>query len=245
MDIAVVTGAGSGIGRAAAIELSKRGFAVTLIGRRAAPLEETARLCNGQTLALAADVSDAAATARAFETIEQRWGRIDLLFNNAGTNLPTRPIEGFSGSELAGVIASNLISALLCARHGVEIMKRQLPRGGRIINCGSVAAYAPRPNSAAYTAAKHGITGLTKSLLLDGRDHGISCCQIDIGNAATERTLKMTAGVPQANGTTLIEPRLDLDLVATTIADLAQLPAGVSVPFLTIMPTAMPLFGRG
>jgi len=245
MPSAIITGAGSGIGRAVATELSTRGYSLFLFGRRSEPLAETAALCPGESHIVAVDLRDPDACHSAFAQVRTKTVRLDLLVNNAGTNLPSRPLESFSGGELVSVVSSNLISALLCAAEAFAMMKTQLPPGGRIINNGSVAAHAPRPHSAAYTAAKHGVTGLTKSLLLDGRAHGISCCQIDIGNAATERTEKMTQGVPQADGSLAVESRMDLGLVARTIADLANLPPDVSVPFMTIIPTAMPLYGRG
>jgi len=244
MPVAIITGAGSGIGRAVAIELAGRGWDIVLAGRRREGLEETARLA-GRGLAVPTDVSDAASVAALFAAARAEYGRLDMLFNNAGTNTPAVPFETLSAEALSEVIAVNLTGPLLCAREAVAMMKAQEPQGGRIINNGSVSAYGPRPHSVAYTASKHGITGLTKSLILDCRDFGISVCQVDIGNAATARTDRMSQGVPQANGTTAIEPRMDVAMLARHIAGLAELPAEVMVPFSTIMPTTMPLYGRG
>lgn len=232
---AIITGAGSGIGRAVAHELHARGWALTLAGRRAAQLAEAAP---PGARVVPTDVTDPAAVAALFATAE----RVDMLFNNAGTNTPTRPIDETAPEAHRDVIATNLLGAIFCAREAFAAMREH---GGRIINNGSVAAHAPRPNSPAYTAAKHGITGLTKSLILDGRAFGITATQIDIGNAATERTEKMAAGVAQADGSIRPEPRLDLAVVARQIADIADMPNGVTIPFLTIMPTGMPLYGRG
>jgi NAD(P)-dependent dehydrogenase (short-subunit alcohol dehydrogenase family) len=242
--IALVTGAGSGIGRAAAVELSRRGYALVLAGRRRERVEETAGLCTGETLAVTADVGEADDVARLFADAEHRFGRLDVLFNNAGTNI-SGPLDELAAKDLLTVVATNLLGSLYCARAAFALMTRQRPAGGRIINNGSVSAYAPRPDSTAYTASKHGITGLTKSLILDGRARGIACCQIDIGNAATEPTERMARGVPQADGRIAIEPRLDVALVARQVADLADLPPEANVPFITLMATGMPLYGRG
>ena len=244
MPLAIITGAGSGIGRAVAIELAGRGWDIVLAGRRREGLEETARLA-GRGLIVPTDVSDAALVAALFAAARAEYGRLDLLFNNAGTNTPAVPFETLTPEALSEVIAVNLTGPLFCAREAVAMMKAQEPQGGRIINNGSVSAYGPRPHSVAYTASKHGITGLTKSLILDCRDFGISVCQVDIGNAATARTDRMSQGVPQANGTTAIEPRMDVAMLARHIAGLAELPAEIMVPFSTIMPTTMPLYGRG
>ncbi|HWL55803.1 MAG TPA: SDR family oxidoreductase [Paracoccus sp. (in: a-proteobacteria)] len=244
MPLAIITGAGSGIGRAVAVELAGRGWDIALAGRRREGLEETARLA-GRGLVVPTDVSDAASVAALFAAARAEYGRLDLLFNNAGTNTPAVPFETLTSEALSEVIAVNLTGPLLCAREAVAMMKAQEPQGGRIINNGSVSAYGPRPHSVAYTASKHGITGLTKSLILDCRDFGISVCQVDIGNAATARTDRMSQGVPQANGTTAIEPRMDVAMLARHIAGLADLPAEIMVPFSTIMPTTMPLYGRG
>jgi len=244
MPLAIITGAGSGIGRAVAVELAERGWDIVLAGRRREGLEETARLA-GRGLVVPTDVSAAASVAALFAAARAEYGRLDLLFNNAGTNTPAVPFETLTPEALSEVIAVNLTGPLFCAREAVAMMKAQEPQGGRIINNGSVSAYGPRPHSVAYTASKHGITGLTKSLILDCRDFGISVCQVDIGNAATARTDRMSQGVPQANGTTAIEPRMDVAMLARHIAGLAELPAEIMVPFSTIMPTTMPLYGRG
>ena len=241
---AVVTGAGSGIGRAVAIALSQR-FSVALLGRDATRLAGTATQCDGQALQFPADVTDPAGVSAVFRTLREDWGRLDLLFNNAGTNVPTRPIDEHSAEELHDVISSNLLGALYCSREAFAIMRTQQPTGGRIINNGSVAAYSPRPGSPAYTAAKHGMTGLTKSLILDGSPFGISCCQVDIGNAATARTERVESGVPQADGTVRREPRLSLDVVVRHIVHLTKMPPESCVAFSTILPVGMPLFGRG
>lgn len=242
---AIITGAGSGIGRASAIALSARGFELALIGRTLATVHETATLCNGPTHLMVADVGKAHDVANVFADLRQLWARLDLLFNNAGSNIPTASLDEQSCDDLHDVITSNLLGALFCAREAFAMMRSQNPQGGRIINNGSVAAHAPRSGSAAYTAAKHGITGLTKSLILDGSHYGIGCCQIDIGNAATPRTEKMAKGVPQADGSIRSEPRLPLDIVAAQIVQLAELPPQAIIPFTTLMPLGMPLFGRG
>lgn len=244
MPVAIITGAGSGIGRAVAVELAGRGWEIVLAGRRREGLEETARLA-GRGLAVPTDVSDPASVAALFAAARAGYGRIDLLFNNAGTNTPAVPFETLTPEALTEVIAVNLTGPLLCAREAVAAMKAQQPQGGRIINNGSVSAYGPRPHSVAYTTSKHGVTGLTKSLILDCRDFGIAVSQIDIGNAATARTDRMSQGVPQANGTTATEPRMDVALLARQVADLADMPLEVMVPFMTIMPRNMPLYGRG
>jgi NAD(P)-dependent dehydrogenase (short-subunit alcohol dehydrogenase family) len=244
MPVAIITGAGSGIGRAVACILASRGWSLVLAGRRRSTLQETAHLAGGG-LVIPVDVADAASVAELFTEARKSVDRLDLLFNNAGTNNAAVPFETLPPDELATIIATNLTGPLLCAREAFAWMKSQQPAGGRIINNGSVSADRPRPHSVAYTASKHGITGLTKSLILDGRDYGISTCQVDIGNAATARTDRMTVGVLQANGSTAAEPRLDVEILARQIADLAALPPEVMVPFLTIMPTRMPLYGRG
>lgn len=244
MKVAVITGAGSGIGRAVAVELVARGWSVVLAGRRRDALEETVRIAGGG-LAVPTDVTAPASVAALFAAANDEFGRIDLLFNNAGTNTPAVPFETLPPEASIEVIATNLIGPVLCAREAVAVMKAQEPQGGRIINNGSVSTHAPRPHSLPYTASKHGITGLTKSLILDCRDHGISVSQVDIGNAATARTDRMTQGVAQANGTTAVEPRMDVAMVACQVADIAAMPADVMVPFLTIMPRMMPLYGRG
>lgn len=242
---AIITGAGSGIGRAVAIELALQGFDLALAGRRLETLEETASLCSSDALLQTVDVTRADQVEALFSKAKSRWDRLDLLFNNAGTNIPARPLFEQSPEDLSDVIETNLIGAIFCAREAFGWMAHQSPAGGRIINNGSVSAHSPRPLSPAYTAAKHGITGLTKSLILDGWRHGISCCQIDIGNAATARTDRMEAGVLQANGSIAAEPRIDVDVVARQIAQMAVLPSETMIPFLTIMPMGMPLYGRG
>ncbi|WP_245306720.1 MULTISPECIES: SDR family NAD(P)-dependent oxidoreductase [unclassified Rhizobium] len=243
--VAIITGAGSGIGRAAAVALSRRGFSLGLAGRRLSDLNETAGMCDGEAWCEAVDVRHADEIARFFSTAAQRWSRLDLLFNNAGTNIAAKPIHEQSTGDLSDVITTNLLGAIFCAREAFSWMSRQSPQGGRIINNGSVSAYAPRPFSPAYTAAKHGVTGLTKSLNLDGWKFGVTCCQIDIGNAAVARTEQIAKGVLQANGTVASEPRIDVELVARQVADLADLPSDAVIPFLTIMPNGMPLYGRG
>ncbi len=241
---ALVTGAGSGIGRATALALAEKGWRVAITGRRALELEKTASMGSGM-LAVPADVSDPGAVEALFTRVGEEFGRLDLLFNNAGINAPAVPMEDLPFAQWAAVVGVNLTGAFLCAQHAIRIMKAQSPQGGRIINNGSISAHAPRPHSAPYTATKHAITGLTKSIALDGRVHGIACGQIDIGNAATEMTQRMTAGVPQANGTTMVEPRMDAKHVADAVVQMASLPLDANVLFITIMATTMPLVGRG
>jgi NAD(P)-dependent dehydrogenase (short-subunit alcohol dehydrogenase family) len=244
--IAIVTGAGSGIGRHAALALAGSGFATVLAGRRPEALEETAASApSGSTLAIPTDVSDPASVDALFSTVQARFGRIDLLFNNAGTAGPPLPFEDLTLDQWQRVVAVNLTGLFLCARAAFRQMKAQAPRGGRIINNGSVSAHAPRPNSAPYTATKHAVTGLTKSLSLDGRKYDIACGQIDIGNAQTDMTQAMPAGVPQADGTTAIEPTMNVDDVARAVLFMAHLPLDANVAFMTIMATKMPYIGRG
>ncbi|WP_042268407.1 SDR family oxidoreductase [Paraburkholderia heleia] len=246
--IALVTGAGSGIGRACAQRLLANGFAVVLTGRRAAPLEalaSEARARGEEALAVPCDVTDTAAVEALFETIRTRFGRLDLLFNNAGRNAPAVDIDELSVDDWRAVVDTNLTGVFLCTRAAFGLMKRQTPRGGRIINNGSISAHAPRPFSAAYTATKHAITGLTKTVSLDGRRHDIACGQIDIGNAATEMAERMARGVPQANGEIAVEPLMDVELVADALLHMAQLPLEANVQFMTIMATKMPFVGRG
>jgi len=243
--VALVTGAGSGIGRAVALALSEAGYAVVLTGRRAAALAETAAQAGGETLEAPCDVSQSAAVEALFAWIEERYGRLDLLFNNAGTGAPAVPFEELTAEAWERVVAVNLNGAFYCARAAFALMKRQRPQGGRIINNGSISAHAPRPNSAPYTATKHAITGLTKSISLDGRAYSIACGQIDIGNAATEMTARMEAGVAQANGTLAVEPRMDVRHVAESVLYMARLPLEANVQFLTVMATKMPFIGRG
>lgn len=244
----MVTGAGSGIGRASAVALAKAGWTVVLAGRRREALEATAakaKEAGGSSLVVPTDVSDPASVDALFATAKNQFGRVDLLFNNAGTNAPGVPLEELTYAQWNAVVAVNLTGAFLCAQAAFRVMKDQQPRGGRIINNGSISAHAPRPNSAPYTATKHAITGLTKSLSLDGRKYDIACGQIDIGNAATEMAARMAQGVPQANGTIAVEPLMDVEHVAEAIVFMAHLPLESNVQFLTIMATKMPFVGRG
>jgi NAD(P)-dependent dehydrogenase (short-subunit alcohol dehydrogenase family) len=244
--IALVTGAGTGIGRAVALALSRAGYAVALAGRRADALEETAAGAEGRpTLAVPADVAEPDSVRNLFARIRERFGRLDLLFNNAGTGTPPVPIEELSYEQWRRAIDTNLTGAFLCTQEAVRMMKAQTPRGGRIINNGSISAHAPRPNSAPYTASKHAITGLTKSTSLDGRAFDIACGQIDIGNAVSPMTERMTQGVMQANGTVAVEPRMDVGHVASAVVYMASLPLEANVQFLTVMATTMPFIGRG
>ncbi|HEY1089606.1 MAG TPA: SDR family oxidoreductase [Burkholderiaceae bacterium] len=242
---ALITGAGSGIGRACALALAREGWHVALAGRRAEALAETAELCGSGALVVPTDVSQEASVAALFERIEHRWGRLDLLFNNAGIFVPSVPIDELPLEHWQASVNVNLTGAFLCAQAAFRLMKKQAPRGGRIINNGSISAHAPRPNSAPYTATKHAMTGLTKSLSLDGRAFDIACGQIDIGNAASEMVAAMKRGVPQANGTIVAEPTMDLENVARALTYMAGLPLSANVQFLTVMATNMPFVGRG
>ncbi len=246
--IALVTGAGSGIGRATALALLREGYAVVLAGRRADALQETvarADSAGAQALAVPTDVTDPASIHALFDKTKQAFGRLDLLFNNAGTNVPPVPLEDLTLEQWRRVVDVNLTGAFLCTQEAVRLMKSQTPRGGRIINNGSISAHAPRPNSAPYTATKHAMTGLTKSTALDGRKYDIACGQIDIGNAETELTAKMKAGVLQANGAIAVEPTMDVENVAKAVIYMASLPLDANVLFLTVMATKMPLVGEG
>ena len=246
--IALVTGAGSGIGRAVSLTLQSAGYSVVLAGRRADALEHTAAQAispGGKMYCLPTDVTDPDSVAALFAKTREAFDRLDVLFNNAGTNAPAIPMEELSYAQWMQVVAVNLTGAFLCAQEAIKLMKAQDPRGGRIINNGSISAHVPRPHSAPYTATKHAITGLTKSISLDGRRHNIACGQIDIGNAATEMTERMTAGVLQANGTTAVEPRMDVRHVADAVLYMANLPLDANVQFLTVMATNMPFIGRG
>ncbi|MBV1707590.1 MAG: SDR family oxidoreductase [Hyphomicrobiales bacterium] len=243
--IALVTGAGTGVGRAAAHGLMQAGWQVWLTGRRAALLQETAALAPGLAHVHACDVTDPDAVASLFAAIKAQSGRLDLLFNNAGTGAPPVPMEDITFAQWQNVLAVNLTAAFLCTQQALRMMKAQTPRGGRIINNASISAQAPRPNSAPYTATKHAITGLTKSTILDGRAFDIACGQIDIGNAATEMTEAMKQGVRQADGSLKPEPRIDPKLVADALVYMAGLPLEANVPFITVMATKMPLTGRG
>jgi NAD(P)-dependent dehydrogenase (short-subunit alcohol dehydrogenase family) len=246
--IAIVTGAGSGIGRAVSKALLKEGYAVALCGRRVEPLNETANAPDTGSAPrriIPTDVTDPEAVARLFRTVRDEFGRLDVLFNNAGIGAPGVDLDELTVEQWRAVVDVNLTGAFLCTREAFGLMKRQTPRGGRIINNGSISAYTPRPNSSPYTATKHGITGLTKSTSLDGRKYDIACSQIDIGNAATEMTARMAKGVPQANGEILVEPRLDVEHVARAVVYMANLPLEANVQFMTVMATKMPFIGRG
>jgi NAD(P)-dependent dehydrogenase (short-subunit alcohol dehydrogenase family) len=242
---AVVTGGGSGIGRAVALALHGAGYSVAIAGRRAAELEKTSTLAGGGMLAVPADVSKPEDVRALFGRVKETFGRLDLLFNNAGMGAPNVPMEDLTFEQWSAVVGVNLTGAFLCAQEAIRIMKSQEPRGGRIINNGSISAYAPRPNSAPYTATKHAITGLTKSISLDGRKYDIACGQIDIGNAATELTERMAGGVAQASGAVMPEPRMDLKHVADAVLYMASLPLEANVQFMTVMATKMPFVGRG
>lgn len=246
--VALVTGAGSGIGQAVALAFGQEGYSVVLAGRRLGALEDTARRglrIGADMLAVPTDVRDPAAVASLFARTIEHWGRLDVLFNNAGHGAPSLPFEELPYQEWRSVVDTNLTGAFLCAQQAVRLMSRQDPIGGRIINNGSVSAYSPRPHSAAYTASKHALTGLTKSLSLDGRRYNIACGQIDIGNAATQFNEGMTRGLEQANGEVVVEPTIDVAQVARAVVYMASLPLEANVQFLTLMATKMPLIGRG
>ena len=245
---ALVTGAGSGIGRHTALALLREGYSVALAGRRSDALAETVKLAGPDSvraLPVATDVTNAVSVNQLFAEIEQAFGRLDVLFNNAGTGAPPVPIEELTFEQWRSVVDVNLTGAFLCTQAAVRMMKKQSPMGGRIINNGSISADAPRPNSAPYTATKHAITGLTKSTSLDGRNFDIACGQIDSGNAATEMTARMADGVPQADGSIAVEPTMDVENVAQAILYMAGLPLDANVQFITVMATKMPLVGRG
>ena len=246
--IAIVTGAGSGIGKAVAIALTQNGYSVVLAGRRKETLEATAldvKQANSQALVIPTDVTDPAAVRDLFAKTKDAFGRLDLLFNNAGTSGRAVPLEDLPYEQWKSIVDTNLTGAFLCTQEAFKIMKSQDPRGGRIINNGSISAHSPRPNSAPYTASKHGVTGLTKVTSLDGRKYDIACGQIDIGNAASEMTERMSRGVPQANGTVAVEPRMNLADVARAVVYMASLPLDANVQFMTVMATKMPFIGRG
>ncbi len=246
--IALVTGAGSGIGRAVASALGSGGYSVVLAGRRAGMLEETAAeisAAGSAALVVPTDVCAAESVASLFAATEAEFGRLDVLFNNAGVNPPATPIEDIPVEQWKAAVDTNLTGVFLCTQAAVRLMKKQNPQGGRIINNGSLAAYAPRPNTIVYTATKHAISGLTRSTSLDGRKYDIACGQIDIGNAATDMTARLTKGEVQANGTLEIEPRLDLAHVADAVLYMAGLPLDANVLFMTVMATKMPFVGRG
>jgi NAD(P)-dependent dehydrogenase (short-subunit alcohol dehydrogenase family) len=246
--VAIVTGAGSGIGRAVTLALLEDEYHVVLAGRRSDALEET-RAASGpraaSALAVPTDVSQPASVQALFETTRATFGRLDLLFNNAGAAAPPVPLEDLTFEQWQTVVGVNLTGAFLCTQQAFQIMKVQTPCGGRIINNGSLSAYAPRPNSAPYTATKHAITGLTKSTALDGRKYDIACGQIDIGNAATDMAAAMTTGVPQADGTVRVEPTMDVAHVARAVVHMASLPLEANILFMTVMATQMPFVGRG
>ncbi len=244
---AVVTGAGTGIGQAVTLALLRDGYGVALAGRRREPLEQTAAQSSdrARTLVVPTDVSDPASVQALFAAVKEHFGRLDLLFNNAGIFVPGVEIDTLSVEQWKAVVDVNLTGSFLCAREAFRMMKTQDPRGGRIINNGSISAHAPRPSSTAYTTTKHAITGLTKSIALDGRAYDIACSQIDIGNARTEMAAPMAKGVPQANGQIAVEPLMDLAHVASAVLYMASLPLDTNVQFMTIMATKMPFVGRG
>ena len=246
--VALITGAGTGIGKASAIALLKNGYSVVFAGRRAEPLERAiveANAAPGRALAVPTDIGNPESVRNLFARTKETYGRLDVLFNNAGVGAPAIPLEDLSFEQWKAVIDINLTGAFLCTQEAIRIMKDQTPRGGRIINNGSISAHAPRPNSAPYTATKHAITGLTRSTSLDGRKHDIACSQIDIGNAGTEMAARMAKGVPQANGQIAVEPLMDVQHVASAVAYMAGLPLDANVQFMTIMATKMPFVGRG
>jgi NAD(P)-dependent dehydrogenase (short-subunit alcohol dehydrogenase family) len=245
--VALVTGAGSGIGKAAALALLRDGHRVALAGRRRERLEETAGESGAgeRALVVPADVSDPASVKDLFAATVAAFGRLDVVFNNAGRGAPAVPLEDITDEQWRQVVDVNLTGMFLCIREAFRVMKDQVPRGGRIINNGSISAHAPRPHSAPYTATKHAVTGLTRSAALDGRKYDIACSQIDIGNARTELAARMATGVPQADGTIAVEPLMDVEQVGRTVAYLAGLPLDVNVLFMTIMATKMPFVGRG
>lgn len=244
--IAIITGAGSGIGRAVAIAFSREGWSVVLAGRREAQLSETARACNsGRVVAVPTDITSAASVKVLFRKTIERFGRLDLLFNNAGVSAPGKPIEDLTLAEWATVIDTNLTGAFLCSQEAIRIMKSQQPMGGRIINNGSISAHVPRPHSAPYAASKHAVTGLTKSISLEGRKYNIACGQIDIGNANTSMTKDIQQGALQADGSRINEPAIKLEDVGNAVAYMASLPTDTNIPFLTLMANQMPFMGRG
>tara|TARA_B110000858_G_scaffold189336_1_gene235947 strand:+ start:11722 stop:12474 length:753 start_codon:yes stop_codon:yes gene_type:complete len=246
--VALVTGGGVGIGRACALALADEGYHLVLAGRRPEPLHSTVEEIKSHgvdAIAVPTDVGDEDAVDKLFTQLQTRFGRIDVLFNNAGSGAPPVPIDELSVEHWTRVVSVNLTGSFLCARAAFKLMKQQAPQGGRIINNGSISAISPRPNSAPYTATKHAITGLTKSLSLDGRAYNIACGQIDIGNALTEMTAVMQTGVPQANGSVMAEPVMDIGDVAKSVVFMANLPLSSNVQFMTVMATTMPLIGRG
>lgn len=246
MKVALVTGAGSGIGKACATALSKAGYAVVLAGRRLDALQDVAKTLDGETLCVSTDVADPVSVTALFASIKEKFGRLDVLFNNAGTGAPgTVMLEDLTFEQWQNVVNVNLTGPFLCTQEAFKIMKAQSPQGGRIINNGSISAHAPRPNSSPYTATKHAITGLTKSTSLDGRKYNIAAGQIDIGNAASAMTARMSGGVPQADGSVKPEPTMDVEDVARSVVFMASLPLDSNVLTMTVMATKMPLVGRG
>jgi NAD(P)-dependent dehydrogenase (short-subunit alcohol dehydrogenase family) len=245
--VAIVTGAGSGIGKASALALLKEGYSVVFAGRRKEPLDAAIKEGRGgkRALAVATDVTDPASVKALFAATKKAFGRLDVLFNNAGTGAPPIPMEDLTVEQWQLVVATNLTGPFLCTQEAIKLMKSQKPMGGRIINNGSISAHAPRPNSVPYTATKHAITGLTKSTSLDCRKYDIACGQIDIGNAATPMTERMKKGVPQANGSMVVEPTMNVQNVADAVVYMASRPLDANVQFLTVMATKMPFVGRG
>jgi NAD(P)-dependent dehydrogenase (short-subunit alcohol dehydrogenase family) len=246
--VAVVTGGGTGIGRAVALALAREGYSVVVAGRRRGPLETTAAEgsnLGARMLSVPTDVGDPKAVRALFAQTVETFGRLDLLFNNAGSAAPPVALEDVTFEQWNAVVEANLTGAFLCTQEAIKVMKDQQPRGGRIVNNGSISAHAPRPNSAPYTATKHAVTGLTKSTSLDGRKYDIACGQIDIGNAATEMTQGMVTGIMQANGEIVVEPRIELEYVARAVVYMANLPLDANVQFMTVMATKMPFIGRG
>ncbi len=246
--VAIITGAGSGIGREAALALLRAGYAVALAGRRAERLEETVKAAGDEgsrALAVPTDVADPVSIRALFSKTKEAFGRLDVLFNNAGTGAPPVPLEDLTYEQWKTVVDINLTGAFLCTQEAFKLMKVQDPMGGRIVNNGSISATTPRPNSAPYTSTKHGMTGLTKATSLDGRKYNIACGQIDIGNAATEMTQRMQGGVLQAHGEVMVEPTMDAAHVADAVVYMAGLPLDANVQFITVMATKMPFIGRG
>lgn len=248
LQVAIVTGAGSGIGRQVGLALLQEGFTVMLAGRRMETLEETAQLAgtaSSRATPIVCDVTDPDSVEGLFAHVRENHGRLDLLFNNAGINVPAAPLDELTIDQWRAVLDTNVTGMFLCTREAFRLMKQQDPQGGRILNNGSIAAHAPRPQSIAYTASKHAVTGLTKSVQLDGRQYNIACGQIDIGNADTEMAAGTKRGVPQANGSIMAEPMMDVDHVAQAVVYMAKLPLETNVPFMTVMATKMPFVGRG
>ena len=245
--VALVTGAGTGIGKAAALAMLKDGYRVALVGRRKELLDKSAADSGAKdrAMVLPADLTKPENVKAVFAKVKDAWGRLDVLFNNAGMGAPAIPMEDLSFEQWKSVVDINLTAMFLCSQEAIRIMKNQQPKGGRIINNGSISAHAPRPYSVPYTATKHAVTGLTKCISLDGRKDDIACSQIDIGNAATEMTERMTRGVPQPNGSTMVEPRMDVAHVGAAVLHMANLPLDANVQFMTIMATKMPFVGRG